>query len=98
MDLAELERKLLAAAKASPPGDHVPHAFEQRILARLNQAPDPWAWWTRALWRAAAPSLAVMLLLAAWTIGSGSVSDANHSLATDLETTLFAVVDDAGEI
>ena len=97
MNLAELERKLLAAAKTHPPGDQVPYAFEQRVLSHLGPRPDQWIWWARALWRAAAPGIAVMLLLAAWTIGSGSVSEVSHSVNADLETALFAAVDDPGE-
>ena len=57
MNLAELERKLIAAARANPPSDRVPYAFEKRIMARLAARPvaDGWALWARALWRAAAP-------------------------------------------
>ena len=29
MNLAELERKLIAAARANPPSDRVPYAFEK---------------------------------------------------------------------
>ena len=56
MNLAELERKLIAAARANPPGDQVPYAFEKRILAHLATRPvaDGWELWARALWRAAA--------------------------------------------
>ena len=65
MNLAELERKLIAAARANPPSDRVPYAFEKRILARLAARPtlDRWELWGRALWRAAAPCIAIMLLL-----------------------------------
>ena len=37
MNLAELERKLIAAARANPPSDRVPYAFEKRIMARLAE-------------------------------------------------------------
>lgn len=36
MKLAALQKKLLAAAKANPPADRVPLAFEKRILANLK--------------------------------------------------------------
>ena len=36
MNLAELETKLIAAARCHPPGDRVPYAFEQRVMARLR--------------------------------------------------------------
>ena len=72
MNLVELQRRLLAAARANPPSDRVPYAFEQRIMARLRECPalDEWALWGRALWRAAAPCAAIMLLLAAWAVFS----------------------------
>jgi len=95
MNLAQLERKLITAARAHPPGDRVPYAFEQRILARLAARPtlDGWELWARTLWRAAAPCAAIMLLLGAWSFfapqGSTPVSD----LSQDLEQTLLAAVD-----
>ena len=69
MNLAELERKLIAAARANPPSDRVPYAFEKRIMARLAARPmaDDWELWARALWRAAAPCVAIMVLLGAWS-------------------------------
>ncbi len=76
MNLAELERKLIAAARANPPSDRVPYAFEKRILARLPARPlaDGWELWGRALWRAAAPCVAIMLLLGAWSFFAHSVA------------------------
>src|SRR2546423_9504210 len=69
MDLFELEKKLLAAARCNPPGDQVPYAFETRIMARLTSATriDEWTWWTRAFWRAAAACAAVAMLCSAWS-------------------------------
>ena len=51
MNLAELERKLIAAARANPPSDRVPYAFEKRIMARLAARPvvDGWALWAPRL-------------------------------------------------
>ena len=65
MNTEELKKKLLAAARANPPGDHVPLAFEKRILANLAAKPvaDLAALWARALWRAAVPCVAVTVLL-----------------------------------
>ena len=65
MNLEHLQKKLLAAAKANPPADRVPLAFEQRILAHLAAKPavDPAALWSRALWRATVPCLALMLVM-----------------------------------
>src|SRR5215831_20789567 len=94
MNLPELNKKLVAAARSNPPSDRVPYAFEKRIMARLSEpvALDHWAMWSRDLWRAAAPCVAIMLLLSAW-----SVFAPNHAPATDLsqdiENTLLAAVD-----
>jgi hypothetical protein len=69
MNTEELRKKLLAAARANPPGDHVPLAFEKRILAHLAAKPaaDIAALWARALWRAAVPCVAVTVLLGAFS-------------------------------
>jgi len=66
MNLEQLQTKLVAAARSHPPDDHVPYAFEKRILARLAAQPatDVAALWARALWRAAVPCVAVTVLLA----------------------------------
>ena len=65
MNLEDLQKKLLAAARSNPPEDDVPYAFEKRILARLASQPamDGSAIWARALWRAAVPCVAVTTLL-----------------------------------
>jgi len=67
MKLSELQKKLIAAARANPPSDRVPYAFEKRITALLAARPvlDRWALWSRALWRGAVGCLAVMALLSA---------------------------------
>ncbi len=39
MNLAELERKLIAAARANSPSERVPYAFEKRILALIASRP-----------------------------------------------------------
>ena len=95
MNLAELERKLIAAARANPPGDRVPYAFEKRIMARLVARPamDHCALWGRALWRAAAPCVAVMLLLGAWSFFTPQTSSSATDLSQQLEQTLLAAVD-----
>jgi hypothetical protein len=94
MNLADLERKLIAAARAHPPSDRVPYVFEKRILARLAARPlaDGWELWGRALWRAAAPCVAIMLLLGAWSFFSQGRAPATD-LSQDLEQTLLAAVD-----
>ena len=92
MNLAELERKLIAAARAKTPSDWVPYAFEKRIMARLAASPavDAWALWGRALWRAAAPCVAIMVALAAWSFLAPQESAPASDLSQALEQTLLA--------
>ena len=90
---SELERRLICAARANPPSDRVPYAFEKRILARLPERPRPEAsaFWARALWRAAAPCIVIVLLLGAWSFLSPSGS--NLDLSQQFESTMLAAVD-----
>jgi len=90
LNLAELNRKLIAAARANPPSDQVPYAFEKRIIARLKA---PVALWSRALWRAAAPCVAVMLLLSAWSVFAPGAHSPATDLSQDFENTLLAAAD-----
>ncbi len=95
MNLAELERKLIATARANPPSDRVPYAFEKRIMARLVAQPalDRWALWASALWRAVAPCVAIMVLLGAWSLLVPQRSAPTSDLSQQLEQTLLAAVD-----
>ena len=95
MNLVELERKLIAAARLNPPSERVPYAFEKRIMARLAARPivDGWALWGRALWRAAAPCVAIMLMFGAWSLFATRSSTPTSDLSQQLEQTLLAAVD-----
>jgi len=99
MNLTELQRKLLAAARANPPADTVPYAFEKRILARLAEAPamDAWALWNRVLWRAAAPCVALCLTLSVWSYFARTDATAPDVLAADLEDAVLAPFDNLGD-
>ena len=94
MNPSQLERKLIAAAKAHPPSDAVPYAFEQRIMAHLGKTPvlDLWADWSRALWRAAGPCVAVAILFGVWNAFTPSETAASTDLSQDLEQTVLASV------
>lgn len=95
MKPSQLERKLIAAAKAQAPSDAVPYAFEQRIMSRLGKVPviDLWADWSRALWRAAAPCVAVAICLGVWNAyASSSKNTASTDLSQELERTVLASV------
>ncbi len=94
MKPSELERKLLAAARANPPSDAVPYAFEQRIMARLGPPPmrDGWADWSQALWRAAAPCIAIAILLGVWSSFTPATETTSADLTQDFEQTVFAAI------
>jgi hypothetical protein len=95
MNLAELQKKLIAAARTNVPGDGVPYAFEKRVMALLasRAATDNLALWARGLWRAAAPCVAIALLLGVWAFFN-PVSSANaEDLSQNFENTLLAAVD-----
>ncbi|MGC3960466.1 MAG: hypothetical protein QM813_21815 [Verrucomicrobiota bacterium] len=94
MNLDHLQKKLLAAAKAHPPTDRVPLAFEKRVLAHLNAKPalDLASLWSRALWRATVPCLALTLVLvglALYPAGNSSATATVTTAATDDLTTVF---------
>jgi peptidoglycan/LPS O-acetylase OafA/YrhL len=95
MNLFELKKKLLAAARRNPPSDRVPYAFEKRIMAHLAAQPllDAWAFWVRGFWRAVGPCVAVMMLLGAWTFFSPAEKPSSNNLSQDFENTLLAAVD-----
>lgn len=96
MNLDKLQQQLLAAARANPPSDRVPHAFEKRIAALLRDRPalDHWAIWARGLWRAAAPCVAIMFLLTIWSaLAPGNRSTSTDDLSQELDNTVLAAVD-----
>jgi hypothetical protein len=97
MKLVDLEKKLIAVARANPPSDRVPLAFEKRIMALIKGRPvqDAWAVWARALWYAAAPCVAVMLLFSGWAFVESAKTNQTPTvdLAQQLDNTLLAAVD-----
>ena len=96
MNLNELQRQLLAAARAHPPSDAVPYAFEKRILARLAEQPalGVSAWWLRGLWRAAASCVAVCVLFGAWTTWFNAASaGATDDFSQQFENTVLAAME-----
>ena len=99
MNIGELQKKLLASARANPPSDDVPYAFEKRLMAQLSSKPaaDILATWNRTLWQAAAPCVAVMLLLGAWTRFAQQADSSGETLAADLESSLYLPFDNSTE-
>src|SRR5208282_5628045 len=90
-----LQRKLIAAARANPPSDRVPYAFEKRVMALLaaRSASEPLALWVRGLWQAAVSCVAVALLLGAWAFFNPTASSKADDLSQNFESTLLASVD-----
>ena len=68
MEVDQLRRKIVAAARCLPPSDAVPFAFERRIMARLNGCtlPDAWVLWGRALWQATIPCVLIVIISGYW--------------------------------
>ena len=100
MKLDQLQRKLLAAARAHPPSDRVPYAFEKRIVAHIAalQPLHPWAFCAPALWRSAAPCLALALLLGVWSYAGNhptSTAADNEEFSQHFERTMLAAVNES---
>ena len=97
MNLAELQKKLIAAARVNVPGDQVPYAFERRVTALLASrvAPDNLALWVHGLWRAAVSCVAISLLLGAWAFFNPvtATTATADDLSQNFENTLLASVD-----
>jgi hypothetical protein len=95
MDPAELQKKLIAAARANPPGGGVPYAFEKRVTALLaaRRANDNPVLWVRGLWRAAVSCLAIALMLGAWVLFKPAAGAGGEDLSQNFENTLLAAVD-----
>jgi hypothetical protein len=107
MNLAELQKRLIAAARANVPGDEVPYAFEKRVMALLvsRVAPQNLDWWVRGLWRAAVSCVAVAMLCGAWSLLTPTVTSSTNpklaagstDLSQDFENTLLASVDQGNQ-
>ena len=95
MNLAELQQKLIAAARLQAPDERVPYAFEKRITALIaaRAGVDRWVLWARGLWRAAAPCVAVAVVFGAFSLFLPSTPDNGNDLSQDFENTLLASID-----
>ena len=96
MNLPDLHDKLIRAARAATPDDHVPYAFEKRITTLIksrvaSQKLDPWV---QGLWRAALSCVALAVLCGAWAFFSPATSSStSEDLSQNFENTLLASVD-----
>ena len=97
MNLAELQRKLAAAARSQPEDERVPYAFEKRIQALIaaRAVPDLWAAWSRGLWRAAISCVLLAVALGVISLLAPSVAspDNNQDLSQAFENTMLASAD-----
>lgn len=95
MNITELQKKLLSAARVNPPGDQVPYAFEKRVTALISArgTADHLAAWVRGLWRAAMSCVVIALVLGVWVVYSPGTPQKSDDLSQNLATTLLASVD-----
>lgn len=95
MNLVELQKKLVAAARLQPLADRVPYAFEKRVMALIasRSVMDRWEFWTRGLWRAAVSCVAVAAVFGTISLFVPATRDNGKDLSQDFENTLLASVD-----
>lgn len=99
MNTGKLQQKLIQAARRDAVNDRVPYAFEKRIMARIAALPpiDVWSLWSRALWRAAAPCVAITLLLTLWSLYHLNTAPVQEVRAVELEHAILAPLDALGD-
>ena len=97
MNIAELQKRLLAIARTEVLDDRVPYAFEKRVTALLASrvAPQNLDLWVRGLWRAAVSCVAISLLCGAWAFFNPA--PASNDLSQNFESTLLASVDQSDQ-
>jgi hypothetical protein len=94
MNLDELHKKLIAAARAEVPVDRVPYAFEKRVSALLASRVAPHALdaWVTGLWRAAVSCVGVAALCGMLTlIASASTAASSDDISQNLDSALLSV-------
>jgi hypothetical protein len=99
MNIAELQKKLVAAARAEMLDDRVPYAFEKRVTALIASrvAPQNLDLWVRGLWRAAISCVAIAMLCGAWTLFTPAASAGSDDLSQNFESTLLASIDQSDQ-
>ena len=95
MNLAELQKKLTAAARLQKPDDRVPYVFEKRIMALIAEraAASGRALWARGLWRAAVSCVVVAVVCGTVALFTPDARDGGNDLSQDFENTLLASID-----
>ena len=102
LEIRSSDEQFLRFARNLPANEHVPYAFEKRIMARLRDllTPDPLTLWSRMLWRAVGPCLGVMILVVLFSsegLVDSSAGQAAGELAfvtADFVTVVLASFDD----
>ena len=92
MKPADLQTKLIAAARLQKPDDRVPYMFEKRVLALIaaRAVADRWAF---GLWRAAVACVAVAVVFGAVSMFLPATPDNGNDLSQEFENTLLASAD-----
>ena len=95
MNLAELQKKLTAAARLQKPDDRVPYVFEKRIMALIAEraVASGRMLWARGLWRAAVSCVVVAMVCGTVALFTPDSYDGGNDLSQDFENTLLASVD-----
>ena len=95
MNLAELQKKLTAAARLQKPDDRVPYVFEKRIMALIAEraVASGRMLWARGLWRAAVSCVVVATVCGTVALFTPDARDGGNDLSQDFENTLLASVD-----
>lgn len=98
MNLENLHKKLISAARAIPADDRVPYAFEKRVMARLADSlrVDLLGAWSAALWRGALACLVVTLLSGAWMLWTETHPD-SPEFAHEFSAAVFASAGDSDD-
>ena len=96
MNKRNLHSNILEAAQKLPEDNHVPYAFEKRIMARIQATPQPdsLALWARGLWQATVPCLALMVAIGTWSAIDSRSESSVDPLAADLELTMLQPFDE----
>jgi len=99
MNLVELQKKLIAAAKMEVLDDRVPYAFEKRVTALLASRVDAQKLdaWVHGLWRAAVSCVAIAIVCGAFAILTPAATDSGNDLSQTLDNTLLASVDQSDQ-
>jgi len=97
MNLNELEKKLMAAARRQASDERVPYKFEKRVMAHIaaRSVTDGWAVWGNSLWRAAASCVALAIVCGGISLFAPQASDNGNDLSQEFENTLLASADQA---